>query len=813
MLRSYFIIALRTFFRQKVYTFINIAGLAIGLAGALLIFGYTIDELNYDMVHPYAKNTYRIGTHSIPEDGNEEKYRVAPALWSSQLKEHYPDVQSILRTLWIGYPTSINYKDKDKIVLTEELFFIESSYSEVLYFDVILGDKGTAFKEINSIALNKSAAEKIFGSENPIGKILTIKNIYSTSNKELNLIVTAVFNDYPSNTSLKPSYLVPMETLRTSPGWENYYDDMFTGWLRGWLDSYVVFKDGTDIENIENELKKMVSENLGEDSDNVIPFLRNINDLHFDSEVKWYNEGSGNIMHLYIFGSIAIFLILIASINYMNLATARSAKRSREVGLRKVMGSSRLQLIFQFINESFITTLLSLILCLFLVFLILPVFNNLAQKDFVFITFFNIRLIAGMVVIIIIVAVLAGSYPAFYLSNLKPVQVLQGGKLNLKGSDSLRKILVIFQFSISLLMLICSGVLMKQINLMKFSKLNEQGKQIISIRYGGGTAPIEKYPVYKNSILQDPNFIDVTLANHLPRLDYFGWIGITIKIPEVSDQDYQWSELNVDFNFPKVFNLEFLTGRDFIIDNPADSDACLINEAAIKNLGIDMTEAIGLRIEDSESKRISTVIGVVKDFPYESIYQTIKPLRISARPHPDDQIVYVKIPAKNIQENIQTLESKWKELFPGIGFDYWFLDQEFNRMYESEIRMSDLSEIFSVVAIFIACLGLFGLALYMTEQRTKEISIRKVMGATVKQILVLFLSIFLKMLITSVIIAGPIAYFLMNKWLQQFVYRTSIDWKIVLSAIGIVFVLTILTVIYELIKASTANPVNAIRYE
>ncbi len=271
--------------------------------------------------------------------------------------------------------------------------------------------------------------------------------------------------------------------------------------------------------------------------------------------------------------------------------------------------------------------------------------------------------------------------------------------------------------------------------------------------------------------------------------------------------------MNVDFNFPRVFNLELLTGRDFIAENPADSDACLINEAAIKNLGIDMTEAIGLRIEDSESKRISTVIGVVKDFPYESIYQTIKPLRISARPHLDDQIVYVKIPAKNIQENIQTLESKWKELFPGIGFDCWFLDQEFNRMYESEIRMSDLSEIFSVVAIFIACLGLFGLALYMTEQKTKEISIRKVMGATVKQILVLFLSIFLKMLIISVIIAGPIAYFLMNKWLQQFVYRTSIDWKIILSAIGIVFGLTILTVSYELIKASTANPVNAIRYE
>jgi len=812
MLRSYFIVALRTFARDKVYTLINISGLAIGLAGAILIFGYIIDELNYDMVHPYAKNTYRIGTHYISEDGSEETYSFAPPLWSSQLEEQYPDIQSILRTMWFGYPTSINYKDKDKIVLTEELFFVESNYNEVLYFDVNSGDKGNAFREINSIALNVSTAEKIFGSENPIGKILTIKHPNSTNDKELNLMVTAIFNDYPSNTDFKPSYLVPIECLRPFFGTENY-DEMFTGWLQGWMTSYVVFKDGADIEKIGNEFEKLVSDNVGEESGNIIPFLININDLHFDNEVIWNRGvGQGNITYVYIFGSIAILLILIASINYMNLATARSVKRSREVGLRKVMGSTRSQLIFQFINESFVTTLLSLILSLLIVFLVLPVFNTLAQKDFVFITFFNIRLMAAMGAIIFIVAIVAGSYPAFYLSKFKPVQALKGGKLSLKGSDPLRKTLVIFQFSISFLMVICTGVLLKQINFLKSSKLNEQGEQMISIRYGG-TAPSEKYPVYKNTVLQDPNFNDVTMANHLPRLDGFGWIGITIKIPEVSDQDYQWSELTVDFDFPKVFNLEFLTGRDFIVENPADSNACLINEAAIKSLGIDITEAIGLKIEDSQSQRISTVIGVVKNFPYRSMHQAIGPLRISARPHWIDQIVYVKLPVTHMQEHIQTLESKWKEVFPGIGFDYWFLDQEFGRMYESETRMSDLSESFSVIAIFIACLGLFGLASYMTEQRTHEISIRKAMGASVKQILVLFLITFLKMLIISAVVAGPIAYLLMNRWLQQFVYRISIDWKIILSAIGIVFGLTILTVSYELIKASTANPVNAIRHE
>ncbi len=812
MLRNYLTVAFRTFSRQKVYTLINISGLAIGLAGAFLIFAYIVDELSYDTIHPFHKNTYRLGTHYIPNDGNETRYSMAPALWSSQLKEQYPGVQSILRSIWMGFPYSINYKDEERIVLTEELFLVGNSFREVLYFDAITGDKETALKEVNSIALSMSAAKKLFGTKDPIGKILTVKHVYATSGKELNLIVTAVFRDYPPNSSFQPSYLVPMESLRSITEWGDY-DAMFTGWLDGWMDSYVVFKEGADIDNIEKELKDLVAENLDEESGHFIPFFKNLHDVHFDDEVKWHNEGSGDITHLHIFGSIAIFLILIASINYMNLATARSSKRSREVGLRKVMGSSRSQLIFQFLNESFLTTLLSLILCLLLVFLSLNVFNTLAQKNFTFDNFFNIRLLAGLGIILVFVSILAGSYPAFYLSKFNPVEVLKGGKLNIKGSNPLRQILVIFQFSISLLMLICSGVLMNQIHLMKSSKLNEQGQQILSIRYGGGIAPIEKYQVYRNSVLQDPKFNDVTIGNHLPRLDYFGGIGVTLMIPELSDQDYQWKQFNVDYTFPEVFNLELLCGRDFILENPADSDACLINEAAIKNLGIDMNEALGLRLEESRDKRISTVIGVVKDFPYESMLHTIDPLRICGRLHPSNQIMYVKLPEKNVQECIQTLETKWKEIFPGIGFDYWFLDDEFKRMYESEIRMSSLSENFSVIAILIACLGLFGLASFMTEQRTKEISVRKVMGASVRQISGLLLGTFIKMLIISALFAVPVSFFLMKKWLQQFVYRTSVDWKIILGAIGIVFVITILTVSYEMIKASTANPVNALKHE
>jgi putative ABC transport system permease protein len=811
MIKNYLKIALRNFSKQKTFSFINISGLAVGLAGALLIFAYVDDELNYDTVHPFAENTYQIGTQYF-EEGNENKYAAAPAMWSSQLKEQYPEVKSILRTNWFGYPFSVELREKDKIILTEEMYFVEGNYKDVLYFDIIEGDQENALKETNSIALSESAKNRIFGDETAVGKMLIIKHPFATSNKEINLIVTAVYKDYPDNTHFKPGYLVNMQAMKGVIEWGNY-DEMFTNWLGGWMSSYVVLNENANIELIEKGLQKMVHENLGEEqAENFIPFLRNVKDLHFDTEVEWSSEGSGDMTYVYIFGSIALFLILIASINYMNLATARSIKRSREVGLRKVMGSRRSQLIFQFINESFLTTLLSLLFSFVIIFLALPVFNSLAQKGFEFSSFFNIRIIIVVLAVLIIVALLAGSYPAFFLSKFNPTDVLKGGKIKKKGSDTLRKTLVIVQFSISFFMVIGTGVLLKQINFLKNSKLNEQGEQIISVRYGG-TAPAEKYPVFKHAVEQDNNINGVTMANHLPRQNYFGGIGVVIKVPEVSDQEYDWSELNVDFNFPKTFDLEFLAGRDFNSESAADSSACLLNESAVKNLGVDISEVLGMTIEDPESDRSATVIGVVKDFPYRSMHQSIGPLRISARPHPVDKIVYIKLPAENMQEHIQKIEAQWKEIYPGIGFDYWFLDQEFGKMYKSETRMSDLTESFSVIAIFIACMGLFGLASYMTEQRTKEIGVRKVLGATVSQILILFISTFLRMLLISAVIAVPFAVFLMNEWLQQFVYHISIDWIIILSAVGLVFGLTVITVGYELLKASTANPVDAIRYE
>ena len=776
-----------------------------------MIIGYITDELTYDAMHPNANQTYKIGVHRIFEDGNETHYGSAPALWSDQMKAKYPEVKEVLRTMWFGYPASVTYEKIDKILLTEELFFVEDTYSDVLYMRTVLGERNHPLKETNSIAINETTAKKIFGDENPIGKILVLKHPFATSDNELSLEVKAVFEDYPSNTHFKPSYLVNIESLRSVIEWGNY-DDFFTGWLDGFMSTYIVLEQGADYEAIESNLKSMVAENLEDQAAFFIPFLRSVRDLHFDTELEWTAEGSGDITYVYIFGSIAFLLIIIACINYMNLATARSAKRSKEVGLRKVMGSNRGQLFLQFINESFITTLLSIILSFLLVSLALPFFNTIAQKEFTILSFMNISTFIGLFVIALFVSFVAGSYPALYLSKFRPAQVLKGGKVSKTGSNSLRRTLVLLQFSISFFMVICTGVLLKQINFLQSSKLNEAGSQTISIRYGG-TAPSEKYSVYKNLVIQQPGIEMVTMANHLPRQNYFGGIGVTIKVPEVSDQEYNWSELNVDFNFPKAFNLEILAGRGFDENNPSDSSTCLINESALENLGIDISSALGLTIEDPESQQNMVIIGVVKDFPYRSMHQSIGPLRISARPHPVDKIVYAKVPSKDINNYIEVLEAKWKEVFPGIGFDYWFLDEEFGRMYESETRMADLTQAFSIVAILIACLGIFGLASFMAEQRTKEVGIRKVLGASVQQILVLFLKIFAKMLIISAIIGGPIAYILMNQWLQEFVYHVSIDWKIITGAIVLVFGLTIITVIYEIMKVSITNPVKSIRYE
>ena len=409
---------------------------------------------------------------------------------------------------------------------------------------------------------------------------------------------------------------------------------------------------------------------------------------------------------------------------------------------------------------------------------------------------------------------ISGLYPAFYLSAFRPIEVLKGQLVKGKGAEFFRKSLVTIQYTVALILIICTFVVIKQMEQIKTTKLNEQGSQLLSIRFGG-IASQERFEEFKRSVLEDPQIEHVTMGNHLPRLNYFGWIGTEVKFPDLGDKKMEWNQLNVDFDFAKTFKLQLIAGRDFQPGNINDSNSMIINEAGIRALNQPVSKVIGATVNEVRFDTTLTyrIIGVVKDFPFRSMHQPIEPLLLNPHLHFIDKIAYIKLPVNRYSEKIASIERKWKAVFPGTGFDYWFLNDEFNRMYESEERVSSLAKAFAALAILITVLGVFGLASYTAEQRIKEIGIRKVLGASEKQVIGLFLNVFLKIIAVACLIAVPLAWVAAQKWLQSFVYRTSIDPLVIVISLLVLLGVTLLTVSYEIMKSVRTSPVKSLRTE
>jgi putative ABC transport system permease protein len=536
-------------------------------------------------------------------------------------------------------------------------------------------------------------------------------------------------------------------------------------------------------------------------------------DIHFDQKNLWENNTHGNKVYLTIFSIIAIMIMIIACINYTNLATARSLKRSREVGLRKTFGSYRYEIALQFFLESFLMTLFALVMAVALVFIFLPSFNHLAHKTFTMASLFDPYMIGIILLIMIFMTVVSGIYPALYLSGFMPARVLKGQMVKGKGAELFRKSLVTIQYTVALGLIIYTFIVIRQMDQLQSTKLNEQGSQMMAIRFGG-IAKQDRFAMFKRSVLEDPQIEGMTMANHLPRLDYFGWIGAIVKFPAFGDKDLQWNQLNVEFDFPKTFQLEFVAGRDFQMGNITDSSKVIMNEAAVKALNQPIDKVLGSTLKDQrDSNRLYQVIGIVKDFPFRSMHQPIEPLILNPHLHEVDKIAYVKIPVGKFQDKISSIERKWKMAFPGSGFDHWFVSDEFNRMYKSEMTVSALAKVFAVLAILITILGVFSLASYTAEQRTKEIGIRKVLGAGENQVVSLFLMIFLKIFVIASLVAIPVAWIAAYKWLEGFAYRVTISPFVFLWSLLGLLMITLITVSYEIWKSARANPVAALRTE
>jgi putative ABC transport system permease protein len=833
MIFNYFVLAFRNLKKQKSYALINTLGLAVGLASAFFIFLYVRHELTYDNYHPYADDTYRLGYRIDFPNGDKDASPYAPAGWDNYIKENYPGISQISSFVNPGMPASVEYEPTNTILLTEEIIWAEGNLTDILHIDIVKGTTKEPLKEMNSIMLSESVAQSLFGSVDPINKMVTVQHADVTQGKKTNLVVTAVYQEIATNSHIRPKYIVNIMSLKeVMPELPNLLNTSMADseTMNYWTQSMFVCADEKQIPKITDDLQKRANELLKKFNLDFKfkPLIQKVTNVHFDKEINWsISSKSADKKYIYVFISIAVLILIVACINYINLSTAKSVTRSKEIGLRKTFGGFRWQLFFQFMIESFTMVVIAMVIALGLVVLFLPQFNNLTGKMFGLAHLFNGEMILLMSGVVIVVTILAGSYPAVFVSGFNPAIVLKGKFAFRKGSNVFRQFLTAVQFVVAVTLLAGTVIVVRQMALMKNSKLNEAGKQIVSIRYGGFSLPAtdQHYLTFKNRLLQDPEIEHITLANHLPRLDFFGPINMEMQFPEIGEEKHAWFQLNGDYDFPKTFQMNFLAGRDFDPANVKDSTSVILNESAVKALKLTPEQAVGKLVvrpshimgyerPDSTAAPVTGhVIGVVEDFPYKSMHVKIDPLAISPKPHKYDRIIHVRLPAGKMTEKIAFIENIWKDVFKDIGFDYWFIDDEFGRMYENETQVSALIEEFSFMAILITCVGLYGLASFLAEQRTKEIGIRKTLGANNIQILLLLLSVFGKLLLIACVVGIPVAWYLSSQWLESFVYKTSLSFLVFAGAIGLIAAITIVTVGYEALKAAFANPIKALKHE
>ncbi len=799
MLKNYFKIAFRNIFKNKVYSFINIFGLAIGLAGFILISILIKNELSYDSFNKNADRIYRVVEIQNQENIGKLKIAVTMGPLAPALKEYFPDVEYSAR---IVPSPPLFCKSGDKGFYEENISFADPSIFNILTIPFIEGNPETALASPFSIVLTQSIANKYFGEQDPLGKTIRINSIFGAADYK----VTGLIKDYPENSHIYFNMLGSYSTM-----------EHYVSWLKKWdtntLATYVLLRKGTSATKIDKQFPAFINHFIppdtktGEKSD-LQMYLQSLKDIHlYSSDIVYqtYNHNQGSISTVYIFSAIALFILLIACINFMNLATARSAKRIKEIGMRKVLGSTRKSLVYQFIGEAILISLIALLISLLIAELTMPYFKNIFGGKIIFSYEDSIVFMMQLVGITLAVGIISGSYPALFLSKFEPAESLKGtmsGKL--KGS-LLRKVLVVLQFSIAISLIICTGVVSNQMSYIKNKNLGFNKEHVLYLPIRSKDTR-DKINLLKSELSKNTNIVNVSASSGL-----FGASGSegTETVAGTNNQLRMMMRRSfVGFDYIKTMQMKIVEGRDFSLDHPMDStSSVIINETAAKKFG--WKNPLGKQFEGNPVK---TVIGVVKDFNFFSLHSKIGPLIMSIQPDEFNYLV-MRIKPDDISATVNYVEKTWKEIVPGRPFDYSFLDQHFDDIYKSDQRTGDMFGFFSFLAIFIACLGLFGLAAYTAEQRTKEIGVRKVLGSSVSGIVLLLSKDFLKLVLIAGIIAVPVSYYAMNSWLQDFAYHAGIEpWTFIAAAI-LAFLIAFITISFQAIKAATANPVKSIRYE
>jgi len=811
MLKNYLKIAWRNLRRNKVFSFINIVGLAIGLSCFLLISVYVLDELSFDKFYKNADRIYRINAH-IRFGGTDLNFPFTSDMMGQMLKKDYPQVEEYARV----YNSNGNklVKKGDVYINEYKVCHADSTFFRIFDLPVIAGDVKNALNEPNTVVITEKIAKKYFGTPNAVGKTLETNDNNKTLYK-----VTAVIKNVPDNSHFNFEFYFSMKNVDYE--WGQFLSHNFH--------TYLLLRQGVSQKSVENKFTEYIDkycipqakqfmqinsmDDLRKSGNNIEYYMTPVTKIHLYSTLQYEFLPGGNVQYVYIFSAVALFILIIACINFMNLTTARSANRAKEVGIRKVLGTEKKDLVSQFLVECTLMVLISMFIAIGIAYLVLPLFNSVSSKSMSLLNLFSPVILPLLILLPFVVGLLAGSYPAFFLTSFKPVEVLKGKLKMGSRSGGLRNLLVVFQFFTSIFLIIATIVIYRQLHFIQTKNLGFNKGHVLIIN--DAYALKNNLTPFKNEILQLPGVTSGSISGFLPVTSSNRSDNTFSSSPVMDTKNgFDMQTWAVDYDYIKTMGMHITKGRCFSKDFGSDSSAVIINEATAKNLGRD--DPIGKKIYSTyyspNNDRIGyTIIGVVKNFNFESLKQNVGLLGFFLKS--STGLVSFKVNASNIPDVLKQVENKWKAMAPGMPYSYRFLDDAFNEMYSSEQKIGKIILIFSTLAILIACLGLFGLSTFIAEQRTKEIGIRKVLGSSVSSIVQLLSKDFIRLVAIAFVFAAPLAWWAMTKWLQDFANRTSITWWIFLLAGVLAFVIAIATVSFQAIKAALMNPVKSLRTE
>jgi putative ABC transport system permease protein len=817
MLSNYLKISVRNLLRNKGFSFINLFGLTIGITCCLLIGLYIANELSFDKYHAKADRIWRVSRKFTNPDGSTQLHlgHLAPP-FAPLLQNEFPDIEEATRV----FSYNATFRRGEQLYFEDQFFAVEPGFVNIFDVLMIAGDAKTGLTNPMTMMLSESTAKKYFGdnylNENPVGQTMKFDSRHDFK-------ITGIYKDFPYNSHFHPDFLASFSTMRDT----NFYgaEQLKTNFGNNAFSTYLLLPKNYPVDKLEAQFpafldKVMANVNMNPDSPKPSTWtslhLMPMTDIHLHGHLDTEIETNGDIKRIWIFGIIAVFVLLIACINYMNLSTARSATRAREIGVRKVVGAERKEIAGQFLSESVLLAIVATFLGIALAFIALPFVNKVIGQQLQVQTSWLAMIPLVVLLLAVLTGILAGAYPAFFLSSLSPLKTLKSSKGNLStGSGLLRKTLVVSQFIISAALIIAVLVVFRQLSFMQNKDLGVKKDHVIATTFFTSLAP--QYEAFRNEMLSNPAIKNITRSTRLPAgrlLDSFGSAKAQVESDSLMQSKINLKFVTIDHRFVPTYGLEMAAGRNFREDQGADRfESFILNEAAVREMGWQSNEeAVGKRIQ--YGGRDAHLVGVLRDFNFESLHQDILPMIVFI---PRDSTFFnyisLQLDGNQITEGIAHVKSTWQKFLPNLPFDYHFIDEDYGKLYEAEQRQGRVFIGFAILAILIACLGLFGLAAFLAQQRVKEIGVRKVLGATTAGIVGLLSKDFLRLVFIALIIATPLAWWLMHKWLDNFAYRINISWWIFAVAAALAIIIAFLTISAQSVKAALANPVNSLRSE